>query len=201
MMLGKKTPRPSTYGNALFLVLVAVALFAALSYAITLSGRGARTMGKETAILAGAQAAQYAGLMERTITRLRISSGCTASTISFENNVVAGYENASAPADKSCHVFDPAGGGMTFLKPPPSVGEGVDYSFTVDTSPDEISMILPINDDLLCRQINKELGINNIISVDDFVNATPILFQACMTWPAGDPSPAATYMFFSYLLF
>lgn len=101
-------------GNALFLILIAVALFAALSYAMTQSGRGGGTVTKEQAMLEASRLLQYAASLEATVNRLRLANNCSDTQISFENSVVAGYVNPLSPADKSCNVFHASGGGQEF---------------------------------------------------------------------------------------
>ena len=59
-------------GNALFLILIAVALFAALSYAVTNSGRGGSGIDKETAEIEAAQIIQEVGRFRNAIMRLEI---------------------------------------------------------------------------------------------------------------------------------
>lgn len=62
-------------GNALFLILIAVALFAALSYAITKSGRGGGSISKEQAEIDYAKISNSLSAARAEFIRLRIS-GC-----------------------------------------------------------------------------------------------------------------------------
>lgn len=109
-------------GNALFLILIAVALLAALSYAITSSGRGTTDVKREQFILEAANLIQFAGEFEVAVNRLKLINGCTDTQISFANTVYLTTSNTlsapegnypGAPADKRCHIFNPAGGGLT----------------------------------------------------------------------------------------
>jgi hypothetical protein len=102
-------------GNVLFIILIACALFAALAYAVTKSSREPSSLAtKEQATLNAAAVMQYFTRLNTTVSRLRLTSECSDTQISFENNIVSGYTNPSAPADKKCNVFDPAGGGLAW---------------------------------------------------------------------------------------
>ena len=102
-------------GNVLFLILLAIALFAVLSYAVTQSSRSSgRDAAAENAITDAAQITQYATLVEQTVTRLRLSNGCRDTQISFAADSDGDgnwydadddYHNPNAPSDFSCHVF------------------------------------------------------------------------------------------------
>lgn len=102
-------------GNALFLILIAVALFAALSYAITNSGRGGGGIDKETQALDAARLVQYAGAVERGIQRMAILNGTSATEISFHDNGwgFSGYQHGS-PQPNENRVFHADGGGVTW---------------------------------------------------------------------------------------
>lgn len=76
----------SQKGNALFLILIAVALFAALSYAITASGRGGSGIDKEQAEIQAAEILNYIAAVENEANRLRILSGINPYSINFANN-------------------------------------------------------------------------------------------------------------------
>lgn len=166
-------------GNALFLILIAVALFAALSYAITQSGRGSGSAAKEQAVLESAKLIQYATNIQQAVSRMRLVNGCTDTSITFENTIVSGYTNASAPVNKSCHVFDPAGGGQTWQLPAAGSGTTSNWFFTGEscvyavgtgvagchgtngaTDSDLVAAVSGISKDV-CVQINRGLGINN----------------------------------------
>jgi hypothetical protein len=112
----------------LFMILVAVALFAALSYAVTLSGRSA---GNGTALERGqivaAKFLNYMGAIQMAMTRMQLANDCTPDQIDFHGwNLPGvpggsqGYWGASPPptnanrkADGSCDLFSSAGGGIT----------------------------------------------------------------------------------------
>ena len=172
-------------GNALFLILIAVALFAALSYAVTQSGRSGGGINREQATIDAANMIQYAGQIQQAIYRLKLINGCTENTISVEGvpDKAGTSINASAPADKSCHIFDPEGGGVSPIKfnarsfiIPASAGWTSNYAAwwkMGDTSfnPHEIVpnvgtanaellfQIFPLSLEV-CTEINRKLSIN-----------------------------------------
>ena len=91
-------------GNALFLILIAVALFAALSYAVTQSGRGNAGIEREQQMINQAVSEQCTASVNYAVNKLKLIVGCDSSEISYEL-ADGSNANASAPADKSCHVF------------------------------------------------------------------------------------------------
>jgi hypothetical protein len=101
-------------GNILFLILIAVALFAALSYAVTTSSRsGESTISKDKARLFASETIQYATSLQNAVNKMKLINGCKDSQISF-NSTAESYPEGHAPSDKSCHIFDPNGGGQYF---------------------------------------------------------------------------------------
>lgn len=110
-------------GNVLFLILIAVALFAALSYAVTSSNRGGTGNTKaEQAELQATALLNYVNEFRTASLRMRMTGNCKAEQFSFESapynetNIYTQYPNANAPSDKRCHFFHPAGGGISLKK-------------------------------------------------------------------------------------
>lgn len=98
-------------GNVLFLILIAVALFAALSYAVTKSTSGGGSgADSEKANLIASELLQYASSLSVAINRMKMINGCDISQISFENSEIAGYNFSTSD---SCKVFHADGGGLT----------------------------------------------------------------------------------------
>ncbi|MFA5591929.1 MAG: hypothetical protein WC989_01265 [Micavibrio sp.] len=120
--------RHAQSGSALVLILIAVALFAALSYAMMRdSGTGAatRTMSDARARLLATEIIQYGDTLARTVQKLRIR-GCSETEFDFSNDVWARhggaplypsghYSNARSP---DCSVFHPQGGGAAAINIP-----------------------------------------------------------------------------------
>ena len=120
-------------GNVLFLILIAVALFAALSYAVTQSSRGGGNADSETLALEAARLVQYTSSISVAIQRLMLGSGCSESEISFhydsdgdgtlETNGDDDYYNPNSPVDLSCHIFQANGGGLYYTNDFPALRE------------------------------------------------------------------------------
>lgn len=99
-------------GNILFLILLAVVLFAALAYAVTSSMRGGgKDVSDEKMQAMSSSIMQYGNLLANAIGRMMLVNDCKDTQISFELPSGAN-PNPSAPA--TCKVFDPEGGGMTY---------------------------------------------------------------------------------------
>lgn len=114
-------------GNILFLILLAVVLFAALSYAVTSSMRGGgKSAAAEAASAKASAILQHAVHVEQAIMRLKLVNDCRDEQISFENSAVTGY--AYTTPDK-CKLFHPDGGGLVWQTPPVSANDGSDYFY------------------------------------------------------------------------
>lgn len=159
-------------GNVLFLILIAVALFAALSYAVTQSSRsGGGDASNETNLINSAQITQYPSGVRTSIIRMMVSGGKTVDDITF--NVPSDFGSISG--SEGNNAFHPTGGGATYVQAPGDVmasGSAGTWYFngnfevenigtSVATSPDgnEITAFLPGVANSICQKINSELGI------------------------------------------
>lgn len=110
--------RRSERGNALFLILIAVALFAALSYAVTQSGRGSGSVSREQSLIAASQITQFPAGIRTAVTRMVIT-GVSSNTVSF----IAGDD------DEEFGVFSPTGGGAARQDPPANIGTATAWRY------------------------------------------------------------------------
>ena len=107
-------------GNVLFLLLLAIGLFAALAYAV--SGQSRFTSGepisKEKARANAAAILQYTTAIKAEVQRLTTSGNCLLTEINFKNDfkrnngTVFQTVTSAAPSDGSCNIFRPYGGGI-----------------------------------------------------------------------------------------
>ncbi len=101
-------------GSVIVWILVAVALFAALNYAVSYSSRsGGAQISSEQAKLAATEILDYGHAIRNAVQTLQIN-GCNDTEISFDQAIVSGYSNPNSPSDNSCHVFHPNGGGLSY---------------------------------------------------------------------------------------
>ncbi len=117
-------------GNALFLILIAVALFAALSYAVTQSGGGGGTIDKEQNIIKTALLMDQASLIKSHVQRLYILN--EVDQIRFDSSAydTAGtvYVNGGGSSTgRTVGVFNPDDG-IKELYPPIELWNGVGSS-------------------------------------------------------------------------
>lgn len=193
----KMTGRAKESGNVLFLILIAVALFAALSYAVTQSTRsGGGDAGKETSKISSAQLTQYPAGIRTSLVRM-IIGGQNVETLEF--NPPADFANCTEYPSSSgkyprC-VFHPSGGGATYSAPATDLVNGTSqWVFNaeneinlVGTSTGDDTVTVPTADLIaflpdvtlsVCETINDQLGINGIpvesgidyTSANDMVN-------------------------------
>lgn len=161
-------------GNAIVYILIAVALLAALIFAVSQNSRDSATaVTDEKAKLYASDIIQYGNTLGQAVTQLKLR-GCDISEISFENDLVAGYANGTAPADDTCDVFELKGGGITPQLPPTEILDGASMlKVTTDFEVSEVGTTCGDDDCVelvyaigplkveVCTKINTMLGVNN----------------------------------------
>ncbi|MFA5593351.1 MAG: hypothetical protein WC989_08575 [Micavibrio sp.] len=112
------TSRPrSEAGNVVIFILIGIGLFAALAYTFMRGGApGQKQLTSNQARMAAQELVSFFNAVDKAANKLR-SRGCSESDISFSNpndkdTFIALNDSPTAPADKSCHIFDAAGAGM-----------------------------------------------------------------------------------------
>lgn len=178
--------RKNESGNVLFYILIAVALLAALSYAVSSSSRGSLSgVDAEKTRLAVSEILEYANVMGNAVTQLKLR-GCKDTEFSFENNITAtDYANTGDPTgDQTCHIFHVSGGGVQYKEPE---AIWLDNAYTAEdfygelfftgtscvsdiggihancttAAPDslELIMIIPFIQEEICIELNRTLGV------------------------------------------
>ncbi len=99
-------------GNLLMYILIAVALLAALIYTVSESNRGSvSALDRERNEIVANEILDYGASIANAVAQIRLR-GCAPEEISFERNGT--QTNGNSPTDEICHVFSPAGGGVTY---------------------------------------------------------------------------------------
>lgn len=199
-------------GNVLFLILLAVALFAALSYAVTQSNRsGGNNITKEKAELMASELIQYAYAIEQAMMRMRLSGSYKGWQISVHSDYnYNSSENTSCP-DNGCKLFHPEGGGLSPRLFPeaffntdlssyqnPSFGQKLFFFMRtiqdVGTTQSDVYFTIGHIKDEICLAINKKVGIGNTIPTDSAIDPLANFSQTRTAYPGilgiiGDSDP------------
>lgn len=170
-------------GNVLFLILIAVALFAALSYAVTQSSRSGGDASKETNVINTASLTQYPNSVRTSVLRL-IIGGIAPEDLYF--NSPAQFDPATHSVFiKSRGVFHPDGGAAPFQQVPANLTSGgapIDWKFTLDFEVPELGLsgtgftgneMVAFADGItqsVCDRVNKE--------IHQYDGATPVRTSA-----------------------
>lgn len=170
----QQSERTTERGNVLFLILIAVALFAALSYAVTQSSRsGGGDANSEKSLVSSSALTQYPAGIRTSIVRMIVSNGVSVDELLFDDP--SNFSNLATPAQKKTGVFYPTtGGGATYslgaadMMASGSYGTWVFSSkfqvqnigiSAVDGSGNEIIAFLPGITKSLCIKMDQQLGI------------------------------------------
>lgn len=207
----------SQKGNVLFLILIAVALFAALSYAVTKSTSGGGSADSEVNKIAASRIIQSALSFRTDIDRWRILNGVAASDMDFCDNGLPSTLPDSCPlspsllcsSGSSC-VFSSDGGGISIplsideLNPSTWMVSEVSANAAVTgvgTSSPDVFMTYNIGlSDDVCKDINDGLGLGRVLLTDldagvDLTTSPAGLEAGCFS-----TGPASSNFYFGVLV-
>lgn len=174
--------RENERGNVLFLILIAVALFAALSYAVTQSTRsGGGSADRETALLSGASMTQYPASLRTSLVRM-VLAGVQVNQLEFNTPSDFGLGTINQM------VFHPNGGGAVYQQSPANLmanGAQGTWTFNGDfelvnigitnAGGNDIIAFLPGVSQAVCESVNDRFGINDAGCTLDAASPIPTM--------------------------
>jgi hypothetical protein len=173
-MQTEKSKQPR--GNVLFLILIAVALFAALSYAVTKSSQSGKDEApKETvsAVVNTAALTQYPSTIRTAVLGLIVNGVDPVDMLFNKPEQFTGEGYTAYDAAKAKGVFNEAGGKAVYQQVPGNMtvsGQPIDWAFTLDFEVPLVGLSSPSSlagNDLIafasgvsqtaCARVNQEL--------------------------------------------
>lgn len=194
-------------GNILFLILLAVVLFAALAYAVTSSMRGGgKNASSERADMLASQILNAAALLENTIQREMLLNNVKeyGFDVSGENSNSAGNGTCTA---QNCRLLTGNGGSVALPALPvwatnnpvvASIKANIWMIEIVDvgTPEDDLVLVYRYLTNEMCNALNRLVGASDIVvspSVQDGVNGASIVDYNYSGTLTAMPSSAAAY--------
>ena len=176
--------------NALWFILIAIALLGLLTVMLSHSGSSTNeTGGYEQNVIAANEILSYAKNMENAVQGL-LARGCSENELSFwhdsDGNGVEDasddyFNTVSTRTDRSCHIFDVAGAGLSWNTPNERWLDGgddtrfnyEDFSISgnnvianIETSGDDLAIILNWLNQDICTSINNVIFSDATITED-----------------------------------
>lgn len=186
-----KTRSPSARsGSVFFVILFAIAMFAALSYTVMKGSQSGSTstISKDKARMAATEIIAYGDTVAKTAQTIKLR-GCSDTQINFINaTYFGGYNslntNSTAPSDESCNIFSPIGGKLFITHPPDTWindtnltepnwipnGSNKIKNIGNDLTSDLILVLYDVRSEV-CIEINNRLGITNPTNAPPTTNA------------------------------
>lgn len=162
-------------GNALWMILIAIALIGALTAMFSRSSTTSDNTGDTERLAIGAnEVIRYAKSIELAVQNLQ-GRGCSENELSFatDHPGAPDYTNSRAPDNGSCDLFKPSGAGLTFqplrtghfTAAAPDAGRPVfTVAYNVKATNSADSDLLLVFNNLtknICLAVNRQLGIAN----------------------------------------
>lgn len=179
--------RKSESGNALIYVLIAIALFAALTFVLSRQADNGDTGGisEDKASLYATQLISYATQAKQSIDQM-LFSGADIDDLDFTPPDDAGF-NAGDPGDRIYMVYHPDGGGLIPGKIPSEaiqeedsdpepgwyLGKFSNVDWTATANDDVILVAYQIRPEV-CQKINDKMGIGTIPSITSAIKLVMI---------------------------
>lgn len=160
-------------GNALWFILIGVALLGALTMILSRGGSTVDQSGDfEQRQVKVSQMLRYAKSLEAGIQQMRLR-GVSENDISFwhdsdgngTEDASDDYFNANCNGLTDCKLFDVGGAGLTYIPPPSGISNSADWIFSGDndidtvgtTAPDLVMFLRDVRSSV-CAHINRVLG-------------------------------------------
>lgn len=166
-------PRRTESGNAIFYILIAISLLAALSYAISRGNRASiATLTQDRSQLLASQIIEYGDVLSKAVSQMRLR-GTTIDALSFaHSDLDSAYGTYGDDPDNE--VFNSNGGAVNYKPLLPDTTANPDWIFTAENPVQDIGLtcagsscseLLAVATGIngqVCTQINELLDVNNV---------------------------------------
>lgn len=151
-------------GNVLFMLLIAIALLAALTVAVSRSDQGGVTLNREQASLNVNKVIGFGTDLKRGVEGL-LRSGISEASLSFAHLELPGY--GTPDSNPTNEVFNIRGGGVAFVSLPNNISDATQWEihgYTAapgvgDADRADLMLVLPAVKDGFCEAYNAKAGL------------------------------------------